>query len=90
MAQAEALDNAEIAGMIGPIQILQELTPPIDHGNQTAARVHVLGMHLHVLRQFLDSFGQNRDLHGRRARITAVNGVFLDDSGFGCFIHFDQ
>ena len=47
-----------------------------DHGDQAAARVKVLLMHIQMVRQVLDTLGQYGDLHFGRTGITLSGGVF--------------
>src|SRR5689334_22871695 len=68
-AQAELLDEGAVALQIVLLQIRQEPAPPADHLQQPTARVMVVLVHLHVLRELGDSLGEEGDLDLCRSRV---------------------
>src|SRR5437868_3756372 len=66
-AQAEAVDDLLVAGVLGLLEIVEKAAPLRDHLEQAAAGVVVLDVALEVFSQVGDPFGQDRDLHLRRA-----------------------
>ena len=47
-----------------------------------------LSLRLQVLGQLLNPPRQHSDLNRRGAGVAVFEGVFVDDLGFGCFVHF--
>ena len=56
-----------------------------DHFQKTAPGMMILFMHLEMLGEEIDALGEHRNLHLRRAGVTLVDAVFLDDRLFFFF-----
>src|SRR4026208_1556920 len=61
-AQFQLLRDGQITIGVGSVQIIQQTTPLPNHHQQTATRAMVLVVLLQVLRERIDSLGQQSDL----------------------------
>src|SRR5260221_8495624 len=78
-AEPQLLDNHPVPLDVGGLQIVEQPTPLTDHAEQAATAVMVALVHLEMLRQVLDAFGQERDLNLRGPRIRLVGPEVIDD-----------
>jgi hypothetical protein len=63
------------------------LTPPLpDHLDQPTARVLVMLVRFEMLREMLDTRGQQRNLDLRGSCILIIESIFLDDGCLGCLV----
>lgn len=65
LPQAQTVDDRPVPLNVGVLDILEQRISVADHFQQTATRRMVLGVHLKVLGQFVDLFGQNGNLDFR-------------------------
>lgn len=72
LSQAQAINDLLISLPVLSLQVLEETGPSTDHLQQSSPRGVVLLVRFQVFRQLLDSAGQQRDLHLRRAGILSV------------------
>jgi len=79
VAKSQALDKFLIAVEISPLEVVQELPPLPDHHKKTSAGMEILLVGFQVLREAANPVSQYCDLDFRRARVSTVNLVLLDD-----------
>src|SRR5688500_16487950 len=82
--QAQAADQFLIAGLVRLLQVFQQLTPLIDHLQQTAPRVVVLLVTSKVVGELVDPRREQCDLHFRRPGVGRIATVLGNDLGFLC------
>ena len=78
-AQSEPCDDGAIASVVLLDQIRKKASSLSDELEEAAAGLVVLRKASQVLRELLDPFGQEGDLHLRGARIAVLDGVLRDD-----------
>ena len=78
-AQPKAADQRLIRAFIALLDVVEKIAALADHRQQATARTEILLMSLQMLGQIDDPFGQDGDLHGRRARIRFRFAEFLDE-----------
>ena len=83
--QTKLCDNRTITLNIRLVEVAEQTTAMADHLQQTATGMMILLVLLEVLRQIVDTCGEDSDLYFRRTRITLVNGILLHDFLF-CFL----
>src|SRR5262245_35415696 len=62
-ANAELLDQMLVAALVGALEIIEQLATLRDELEQAAPRVVVFHVRLEMLREVVDAFRQDRDLH---------------------------
>ena len=78
-AQTQLLDQGLVTpGVVTP-EIVQQPSPLAHQLEQAPTRVMILLVRLEMLGEFVDPFGQDRDLDLRRAGIRLVGPEVLDD-----------
>ena len=85
----KSLDQSLVTIIVGALQIIQNLAPLRHELQQPAPRVVVFDMCFEVLRQIIDPFGQEGNLHLGRTGIARFDGIRLDEIRFarGCYRH---
>src|SRR5436309_2333804 len=78
-AETELLDHHPVALDVGGLQIVEQPASLTDHSEQPAPTVMVALVHLEVLRQVFDAFGQERDLDFRGPRVRLVGAEVIDN-----------
>src|SRR5689334_23248357 len=78
-ANAEFVDQVLVTLLIGAPQIVEQGAALADKLEQPATRMIVLHVRLEVLGQIVDALGEDGDLHFRRASVSGLLGVLLDD-----------
>ena len=78
-AEAQLLEQSLVARLLGALQVVQKRAAVVDHLDQTATGVVVLGVLLEMLGEALDALRENRDLHVRGARVLLVELELLAD-----------
>src|SRR5574343_513020 len=81
LAQAQLLDQCSVTLSVLALQVGQQALALVDHLQQTAAAMVVLGVGLEVRGQLVDAGGQQGDLDFRRAGVVGTAGVGGDDAG---------
>ncbi len=80
-AQAQSRDQGPISLGVDAPQIVQQSPSLADQLQKSTSGVVILLVRLEVLREFPNAFGQERDLHFRRAGVGLVGAVFAEDLG---------
>ena len=81
LSQSEFCDQRGVALGVLVLEIGQETLALVDHLQQTAPAVMVLGVGLEVGCQFIDACGEQRNLNLGAASVGGATGVGLDDVG---------
>src|SRR5689334_24420776 len=76
---AETLDQRLVAIFVPRLQIVEERAAQRDELQKATTRMIVLHMRLEVAGEIGDALGEDRHLHLRRARVTGLGAVFLDE-----------
>jgi len=76
----QALDQHLVATGILPLQIVEQCATLTDQQPQTAARMVVLGVRLHVCGQLLDALREQGHLDLWRPRVSLCSLVLVDDA----------
>ena len=79
LAEAELGDERQITVTVLLAEIVEQRTTLVDHHQQAAAGVVVLGVPLEVLGQVLDPLRQDRDLDLGRPGVVLAAAMVLDD-----------
>jgi hypothetical protein len=87
VTQAQALYQILIAAEILVAEVLEKFAAFADHYQEAAARVKVLLVYLHVLRELSDARRENGHLNLGRARVRAVRLVLFDYLRFQFFVY---
>jgi hypothetical protein len=78
-ANSQSLDNRAVPLYILRFEVVEQM-PPLSHEFQQApAGMMVLEMGPEMLRQIIDPFAQDRDLHFRRSCVRGMPFVFLNE-----------
>lgn len=85
LANPQSTDDIEIPLWIPPAEIVQQPTSPADHRQQASSSCEIPTVFSHVIRQVVDSGGQDCDLNFRRSRIVIAQLVFLNQLLFTFF-----
>ncbi|VVT10929.1 hypothetical protein RV134_260343 [Roseovarius sp. EC-HK134] len=83
-ADAEALDEVLIAGLILALEVIQQLAALCDHHQETTTTMVVFLVGLEMLGQRGDPRGQDCDLHFGRTCVAFFGCEFLDNAVFFC------
>lgn len=86
-AKAEFLDDCTVPVDVRLFEVSEQIPALTDHFQEAASRVMVFLVGLQVVGQIVNSLSQERDLHLRRARVTLVHCIGLDNRFFLCFQH---
>ena len=78
-AQTQLLDQGLVTPGVATPEIIQQPSPLAHQLEQATTRVMILLVRLEMLGEFVDPFGQDRDLDLRRAGIRLVGPEVLDD-----------
>src|SRR4051812_4699781 len=78
LAKAELRDEVGVALRIFLAEVIEQRPALVDHHQEAAPAMVVLGMALEMVGQRLDAAGQDRDLDFGRTRIVLGAGMFLD------------
>ena len=78
-AQSEPCDHDAIASVVLLDQVCKKAASLSDELEEAAAGLVVLRKASQVFRKLLDPFGQERDLHFRRACVAILDGEVRDD-----------
>lgn len=81
-AQTEFLDQGAVAVCVLALEVREQALTPINHLDQAAAGVVILGVSLEVVVQFIDTRSQQCDLNFGRAGIVCTAGVVRNNGGF--------
>src|SRR5206468_13102468 len=79
LAETELLYHRAVTLDVGGLQIVEQPASLTDHPEQAASTVMVALVHLEVLRQVFDAFGQERDLDFRGPRVRLVGAEVIDN-----------
>src|SRR5712664_1584669 len=79
LAEPQLFYHHPVALGVRGLQIIEQPTPLTDHAEQAATTVVVALVHLEMLRQIFDAFGQERDLNLRGPRVRLVGPEVIDD-----------
>ncbi len=82
-AEAEALDDFLVFVEVVLLDVVEELTATIGHGDEATTAVEILAMGAQVFGEVGNALGEERDLHFSRSRVLVVDAEIVDD---GCFI----
>src|SRR5262245_40238116 len=78
--QTEAGNDGGVAIRCGALEVVQELSPLIDHIQQAATRRVIALVGAEMLTETIDACGQQCNLHFRRAGVLLVASILLDNS----------
>ena len=87
LTKAELLDNCTISFDILLGKVAEQILSVTDHLEQTALRMIILRILLHVLGELVDAGSQNGNLHFGRAGVVFAGLVVGNDPGFQLFVH---
>jgi hypothetical protein len=79
MTKPQALNKRLISREILVTEVLKQFAALSDHYEKSPARVKILFMNLHVLRELPDARGEYRYLHLRRSGVSPMRLVLLDN-----------
>ena len=79
LSQTELFNDRTVTLDIGLLEVAEKVSSMADHLLKSAAAVVILVVGLEVLRQILDSVSQKRDLYLRRACVSLVGSVLLNN-----------
>jgi len=82
MAYAETLNQSLIALGAAIFEVLQQLSTPGHHRQQTSPRMVILFVGFEMLSQLQNALTQQSDLHFWRTRIRFMNPILRDHLGF--------
>lgn len=85
--QTEFFDDGTISFDILLCQIAKQILSVTNHFKQTALRMEILGIFLHVLGEHIDAVGENGNLHLGRTCVVFTGSVVRDDLLFEFFLH---
>ena len=85
LAQTELFDQCAIAVCIFAFQVGQQAFTTVDHHDQAAAGMEILGVGLEVTVEFVNAGGQQCDLDFRGAGVVLGTCVIGDNGGFAFF-----
>jgi len=85
--QTELSDDGTISFVILLCQIAEQIFSVANHFQQTALRMVILRILLHVLGQHVDAAGENSNLHFGRTGIVFTGSVVRDNLLFEFFFH---
>lgn len=81
LAQTEFLNQRTITICVFVLQIREQALAAVNHHDQAAAGVVILGVGLEMVVEFVDTGGQQGDLHFRRTCIVLAASVVRNDRG---------
>ena len=87
LAQTELGDQITISNRVFVLEVGQQTLATINHHDQTAAGVVILGVRFEVTVEFVDTGGQKRDLHFRGTRIVLAARIIRDNGSLAGFFH---
>jgi hypothetical protein len=79
LTEAELLDERPVAFVIFPSEVLEQAGAFAHHHHQASPTREIVLVILHVLRDLLDFFGQECDLHLGGAGVGVASAVITDD-----------
>src|SRR4051794_12257553 len=79
LAKTQLRDECGVALAILLADVIEEGAALVDHHQQAAPAVIVLGVRLEMRGEVVDPLGEDRDLHLRRTGIALALGIVLDD-----------
>ena len=85
--QTELFDDGTISFDILLCQVSQQILSVANHLEQTALRMEILRILLHVLGQHVDAVGENSDLHFGRTGVVFASSVLGNDLLLEFFLH---
>ena len=88
MTELELLGDGLIARGVRAVQVIQQAAALADHHEETTAGAVVLGVLLQVLGEFVDTLGEQGNLHVSRACVLLVETEIVDQFRFRFFNRF--
>ena len=85
LAQTELYNQVTITRRVFALEVGQQAFTTVNHHDQTATGMMVLGVCFEVAVEFVDTSGQQRDLDFRRSGVILATCVIGYDSGLACF-----
>ena len=86
-AKAKFLDDCAVPIDVRLLEVSEQIPALTDHFQKAASRVMIFLVGLQVVSQIVNSLSQERDLHLRRARVTLVHCIGLDNRFLLCLQH---
>jgi hypothetical protein len=85
LTQAEFFDQRAVTVQILTLEVGQQAFTTVNHHDQAAAGMVILGVGFEVTVQVVDTGCQQRNLHFRGAGVVLTARIISDNSGLGCF-----
>ena len=87
-SDTKVFDDLEVAVVFRAFEVIEEFAAVVDHRDETAAGVVILGVGLEMLGEVFDAFGENGDLNVGGAGVLGVELVLGADGACVDLTHF--